>query len=115
MKTIIAGSRTINDPEILLDAIESSEFEITEVVSGCANGVDKLGELYAETAGLPIKKFPADWSFGKVAGIIRNRQMAEYADAAIVIWDGSSRGSKNMIEESKKNNLKLYVYNLNKA
>lgn len=28
--------------------------------------------------------------------------MAEYADAAIVFWDGKSRGAKNMIDEMKK-------------
>jgi hypothetical protein len=28
----------------------------------------------------------------------------------IAIWDGSSRGTKNMIEEANKLGLKIYVY-----
>lgn len=35
-----------------------------------------------------------DWSLGKGAGHKRNTQMAEYADGAIIFWDGKSKGSK---------------------
>jgi hypothetical protein len=28
--------------------------------------------------------------------------MAAYTDAAIIFWDGQSRGTKNMIEQMKK-------------
>lgn len=30
------------------------------------------------------------------------RQMAEYADAAIVFWDGKSRGTQNMIQQMRE-------------
>ena len=44
-----------------------------------------------------------DWNkHGKAAGPIRNRQMAEYADCLIAVWDGKSRGTKNMIDEMNK-------------
>ena len=42
MKTIIAGSRTIVDYQALLDAVVDSNFDITEVVSGGARGVDMV-------------------------------------------------------------------------
>lgn len=112
MRTIIAGSRNITDPAVILDAIISSKFEITEVVSGGARGVDKLGEDYAKIQKLPIKQFIPDWSVGKIAGPLRNKRMAKYADAAIIIWDGWSRGSRNMIEEARKQDLKLYIYRI---
>jgi hypothetical protein len=35
--------------------------------------------------------------------------MAKYADALIAVWDGKSRGTKNMIDEAKKLGLKVYV------
>jgi hypothetical protein len=35
--------------------------------------------------------------------------MAEYADALIAIWDGESRGTKNMIEEATKRGLRVHV------
>jgi hypothetical protein len=110
MKTIIAGGRDINDYAILLAAIEEANFTITEVVSGGAKGVDALGEQYAESMNLTLKIYPADWEKnGRAAGPIRNRQMAEYGDQLIAIWDGKSRGTKNMIETATKKGLTIYV------
>ena len=99
MKVIIAGSRDIKDYVLVANAIAKSGYQITEVVSGCATGVDTLGEQWARMSNIPIKEMPADWNqHGKSAGPQRNRAMAEYADAAIIIWDGESRGTRNMVE-----------------
>lgn len=112
MKVIIAGSRTIKDQAVIERAIRESGFQIAEVVSGCAEGVDRTAMYLAINAGLMVRRFPADWNaHGKAAGPIRNNQMAEYADALIAIWDGSSRGTKHMIEAAKKRGLKVFVYN----
>jgi hypothetical protein len=35
-------------------------------------------------------------------GLRLNIRTGQYADALIAIWDGKSRGTKNMIEEMKK-------------
>lgn len=110
MKVIIAGGRTITDISLVYAAIAESGFEITEVVSGGADGVDKLGEKAAMDSLFPVKVFKADWDrFGRSAGPKRNREMATYADALIAIWDGKSRGTKNMIETAKFFDLKVYV------
>lgn len=110
MRVVIAGSRSINDFDLIKEAVERSGFDITEVVSGTARGADRLGEHWARTNNVPIKMMPADWDKnGKAAGYIRNREMAEYADAAIIIWDGESRGSKNMIDEMVKKNKPHYI------
>lgn len=90
-------------------AVIASGFQITEVVSGRATGVDRLGEYWAAIAGKPVKHFPADWSLGRAAGHIRNGQMASYADALIAVWDGQSPGTRNMIETARKRGLKVYV------
>lgn len=90
--------------------IGRSGIGVTEVVSGCSGAVDMLGEKWAQFVGLPIMSFPANWElYGRKAGPIRNRMMAEYAEALIAVWDGKSRGTKNMIEEAKKRDLKVYV------
>lgn len=99
MKVCIAGSRLITDMELVFKCIGRSKMDITEVVSGGAKGVDLLGEAYAIKHFLPIVPFWADWQkYGKCAGPIRNRQMAEYCNAAIIVWDGESSGTRNMIE-----------------
>ena len=111
MKTIIAGSRGVTHAEIVEKAILLSQFDITEVVSGTARGVDQLGEAWAEKNHIPIRRFPADWdTFGKSAGMIRNKQMAEYADALIAIWDGESKGTLNMIHVANRLGLKVYIH-----
>lgn len=113
MKTIIAGSRNIVDQEIIEKAVHESKFQITEVVEGGAKGVDTLARIWAEENRLPVREFKAEWrKYGKRAGPIRNRAMAEYADALIAIWDGNSRGTLNMIETAKKLDLKVFIYNL---
>ena len=127
MKVIIAGSREINEYSIIVSAIQESNFDITEVVSGGARGVDSLAERYANENKITFKKFVAYWNdldlpgvrvktnnqgkkYNVLAGIWRNREMALYGDALIAIWDGKSRGTKNMIDEAKKKNLKIYIY-----
>lgn len=111
MKTIIAGSRGITDYLTVLKAIEQSEFPVTEIVSGSARGVDALGERFATEEKLPLYIFPADWNrYGKRAGYIRNELMAENADALIAVWDGKSRGTKNMIDIAGNKGLKVFVY-----
>lgn len=109
MKVIIAGSRDCTDMKILLEAINESKFNISEVISGGARGADALGELWAKNNNIPLKIFPADWSIGKSAGYIRNKQMAEYGNALIALWNGESKGTNHMIEIAKKLNLVVYV------
>lgn len=102
MKLIIAGSRSVVDYNVVKKAYLESGLKATEIVSGGARGVDKLGEAVAKELGIPIKVFPARWDeFGKSAGYKRNVEMGNYANAALVIWDGSSKGSKHMIDTMK--------------
>lgn len=106
MKTIIAGSRTINNKEFVRYCCRMSEFKITEIVCGMANGPDLLGKELAEESSIPVKEFKAQWEkFGKSSGYKRNREMGEYCDQAIIIWDGESKGTRHMInimEELRK-------------
>lgn len=114
-KLIIAGSRTFNNYRLLeiccnsvLKDIQQSK-EIT-IISGHARGADSLGEQYAKSKGFNLQLYPADWNaHGKVAGFIRNAQMAEVADALIVFWDGKSRGTANMIDHARRKGIPVKV------
>ena len=132
MKTIIAGSRDILPPRSGMSAYEwmrayskalytvmnvvnsiiaKEGLKITEVVSGTAKGVDRLGEAWANKNKVKIKPFPANWNkYGKSAGFLRNSEMADYADVLIIIWDGKSKGSKMMKEIAEKEGLKVYEH-----
>jgi hypothetical protein len=74
------------------------EHKATEIVSGTAKGADHFGELVAEKLKLPVKKFVPDWmKHGKSAGMYRNKEMALYANAAILFKGG--KGTSNMRSE----------------
>lgn len=112
-RVIIAGSRSLEDYELVKAyadfKLSNIEDEI-EIVSGTASGADALGERYAKEKGFRIKRFPAEWDkYGRKAGPMRNRLMAEYADALLAYWDGKSRGTKNMIELARGKGLKIGV------
>ena len=109
MKVIVAGGRFIIDMTLLEESVSKCGFDITEIVCGGAKGVDELGLIWGTRNDVPVKMFPADWdTHGLSAGPIRNRQMAEYADALILIWDGKSKGSKNMLSTMMKAGKPIY-------
>jgi len=106
-KLIIAGSRHFDSElvsEMLPYLICGMGLEPTEIVSGRCKGVDIAGELFAERCKLKITAFAAQWNrLGKAAGPIRNKQMAEYGDELLIIWDGSpGSGSSNMKLQMEK-------------
>jgi len=112
MKVIIAGSRSITDLQKVEDAVKQSGFSLAEVVSGEAKGVDSLAMTYAKDNGISIKGFPAQWGrYGRSAGAIRNKEMAQYADALIAIWDGESLGTAHMIQQGHAFGLQVYIHN----
>src|SRR3954470_22491542 len=103
LRVIVAGSRNVTEFYIVARALNCCKLNIGEVVSGCARGVDSLGEQWARLSGIKVKQFPADWNaHGRGAGFIRNIEMARYADALVAIWDGKSPGTKHMIETAVK-------------
>ena len=112
MNIIIAGSRNFNDYNLLKSSCDNllTQFTNIEIVSGTARGADKLGERYAREKGYDIKEFPANWDkFGKSAGYIRNDEMAKYADMLIAFWDGTSKGTKHMIDLANKRGIRVEI------
>lgn len=126
LRIIIAGSRNFNDFTLLEKSVEKIRQDIIAeksksisrvcIVSGTARGADRLGELYAQKAGLHTYKFPADWdNLGKRAGYVRNEEMAKFAikdgnyGILISFWDGESKGTKHMIDLAQKHGLEVHV------
>lgn len=107
MKVIIAGSRNITSLNVVRKALDDSGFNVTEIVSGCARGVDTIGEIIAKERGIPVKKFPAKWDeLGKKAGVVRNTEMGDYADALVAISLNQSKGTRHMVNYMVNNKSK---------
>lgn len=120
-RVIIAGGRDFNDYTMLKETVDEfldDKFQTHNViiVSGHAAGADALGERYAHENGLDLEAHPADWvNNGRAAGPIRNAEMAAVADALIAFWDGSSKGTADMIKKARVKALKVVVVSYEKV
>lgn len=114
MRVVIAGSRTITDLTEVEKAVAKANFNISVVISGGANGVDKLAEEYAIAHGLDLETYPVtpeDWArYGRSAGPRRNAEMIRNADGLIAIWDGSSSGTENTIKLARRKRIPIYIH-----
>lgn len=116
-KIIICGGRHFDNYdflELVLDQfIENNNIDTdnVEIVSGCCEGADTLGEVYASTHNIDIVKFKPSWEkYGRAAGPIRNKQMIDYIKdsenpCVIAFISKKTKGTKNTIGLAKKNNI----------
>lgn len=109
-RIIVAGSRNLKiswkNLHLLNDELIKNFPNIDTIVCGGAKGADRLGNIWAKLNDVPVMSFNAEWeTFGKSAGPIRNQKMAEFATALVLLWDGKSRGSSNMLKNAQKNKL----------
>jgi len=113
MRVIVAGSRTIKDYTVVKDAIEKSGFDVSILITGGAIGVDTLAETWAGTHGIKVLKYEPDWGkYGRAAGPIRNSTMIKNADALVAVWDGISRGTRDIIEKAMRAGLRVYGHKI---
>ena len=106
MKLAIIGSRNltgISIDEYIFDGV-------TEIVSGGAKGIDTKAKDFAIRKGLKIVEFLPDYNlYGNAAPLKRNEKIARYADAAIALWDGKSKGTEHTIKMFNKLGKKVTV------
>jgi hypothetical protein len=119
MKVLFTGTRRLNDPAIIERAIDEfpiGDFELwihgdgpgTEVSLGC----DKLVDGLANDAGIPVRKFPADWTkLGKSAGPIRNSEMVKFgADICLAFPDKDSVGTWDCLRKAVAAGIPVRIY-----
>lgn len=113
MKLAIIGSRGLKNFDLnqYIDNIDTIE-DITEIISGGANGVDTLAEEYADKQKISKHIIrPRYKKFGRAAPIHRNKKIINNADLVLVFWDNKSKGTKSSIEYMVKNNINHIIYN----
>ena len=99
MKLLVVGSRNIKDFDLKPYIMP----EVDTIISGGASGVDSLAEQYADLHR--FSKYivrPRYDLYGRAAPIKRNEQMVNIADAVLIVWDGNSKGTKYIIDYSKR-------------
>ena len=65
--------------------------------------MDRCAAEYARSKGLKLTEFLPEYAhYGRAAPIVRNKQIVDHADKLLVFWNGASRGTRSVIEYSKK-------------
>ena len=107
MKVAVIGSRNLKVDDLGKYLPEG----VTEIVSGGARGVDTCAREYALANGIKLTEFLPEYDkYGRGAPLRRNITIIEYADLVLAFWDGSSRGTKYVIDNCKKRGVPVKVY-----
>ena len=108
MKVAVIGSRGFSDYKLMCDTLK--KLNISELISGGADGADSLGEQYARENDIPVKIFFPDWAKNKrMAGFIRNTDIVENAELVVAFWDQSSKGTLDSINKAEKLGKKVLI------
>jgi hypothetical protein len=113
MKVAIIGSRGYSDFHTVVEFLSGLKQHYgndLEIISGGAEGPDKVAELWCKSNDVKITVIPADFeNGGKGAGIKRNTQIIDSADQAMAFWDGESSGTLDGIVKAKKTKKPIQV------
>ena len=74
----------------------------TVIVSGGADGADRMAVQAAKERGMMTVVFYPDWSKGRSAGAKRNQLIVNDCDRVIAFWDGKSPGTKITIDMARR-------------
>ena len=120
MKLAIIGSRGFNDYD-KLERVLTSYFSfivkkppyinfIHKIISGGADGADKLGAKFANDNGVVLIEFKPDWDkYGKSAGFIRNKDIIDNCDFVLAFWDGKSKGTAHTLKLAKEQKKSTFI------
>ena len=106
----IIGSRNWTYLQAINDYIHQLPRD-TVVISGGAEGVDKVAIGAAIALKMKTIVIPAQWeTWGKQTGHMRNRHIVHYADRIVAFWDGKSKGTALTIDIANNNYVPVKVY-----
>lgn len=112
MKVLVCGGRDFNDAEYvfhILDGLHVAEL-ITQVISGGARGADTLGERWAVTRHVELRRFPAEWDkYGGSAGPRRNQQMIDEGQPDMVVAFPGGKGTQDMVRRAHLHGIRVEV------
>ena len=110
---IICGDRYWTDERIIYLYMDSLLPDV-RIITGGANGADKMAEDLRQRLGLDGKVYNAKWHiFKKAAGPIRNRRMIEDENPYLVVGFHDnitrSRGTRDMLLQAKRKRIRYQL------
>ena len=112
MKIAVVGSRDFKDAEFLEEKLEPYLPKIALLISGGAQGADKLAERWARKHKIPTEIFLPDHKRYKHAFHHRDRLIAERAEIVIAFWKNRSSGTKYTIHYARKIGRQVVVHSV---
>lgn len=111
-RVLVCGGRDFGDEpgdeEFLFKTLDGLPRRPTLIIEGEAPGADSLARAWAESRGIPVAKYPADWNkHGRAAGPIRNRQMLEDGKPHLVVAFRGGKGTADMCKQAKGHGVKV--------
>ena len=111
MRVAVIGSRGL----LVEDLEKYLPDDTTGIISGGAKGVDASAREDALRHGLKLTEYLPEYSrYGRATPLKRNITIIENADLVLAFWDGTSRGTKFVIDNCEKRNIPIKVYLLGK-
>jgi hypothetical protein len=102
-RLLITGGREFTDRSVIERALLDIEQRPDVVIHGDTAGADRIAGEIADTHGIDVWKFPANWArYGKSAGPRRNHQMLVEGRPTHVLAFPGGRGTENMCKQASK-------------
>jgi hypothetical protein len=106
----VTGGQAFKDRDLLFFTMDNLHVKCRELWHGnCPTGTDKFADEWAIERGIAVRRFPAAWNvYGKGAGFVRNRVMAEARPGLVVAFQGAN-GTRNMVAEANTRGIKVII------
>ena len=104
MRLLVAGSRDLTDRAQVFRVLDwvHARTPVSVLIQGGARGADSLAKEWAESRGVPVESFPADWGkHGKRAGPLRNARMLREGCPDLVVAFSGGRGTADMVRQAE--------------
>ena len=116
MRVLICGGRDFDSGKVWywLEHCMRAEvgfigaFHVECIIHGGAKGADSAAARWAESEGIKVLAFSADWKkHGKAAGPIRNRRMIVDGSPDVVIAFPGGKGTANMVKLAEEYGIRV--------
>lgn len=105
-RVLVCGGRDFSDRRELFDTLNHVYPPPTTIIEGGARGADRLAREWAETKGIPVETYMANWdAHGKQAGYLRNRRMLDEGKPDRVIAFPGGKGTRMMVTIARNANV----------
>jgi YspA, cpYpsA-related SLOG family len=102
LTVLVTGSRDWKDGRTIVKRLLECP-DGTTIIEGGASGADAIARHGATALGFKVMTVRANWSLGRSAGPVRNRQMLDMKPDLVLAYRlHMSRGTTDCIEEAIK-------------